>query len=110
MKGKHVVSHVQFSTILFSFHKAELVWSPYGDDIYVDKLSWNSSPAVLKPPASSNKVTAEAVIPDDAHAWMINLCTGTATDDSLVVTSMYQDLTLFAFAVHVERKETGEEN
>jgi hypothetical protein len=102
-RGGLTMAQVKFSSSLFSFHKAEVIWTQDNEDVRADARRWQASPAILKSSATPHLWAAEAPLPPHAEAWIINLYSGQAKNDTgLVVSSTYQDLKLFAFAVKIE--------
>jgi hypothetical protein len=104
-RGGLTMAQVKFSSSLLSFHKAEVIWTQDNEDVQADARRWQASPAILKSSATPHLWAAEAPLPPAAEAWIINLYSGQDKNTGLVVTSTYQDLKLFAFAVEIKAED-----
>lgn len=93
-----------------AFDHAELVWTLDSEDMDAQSRQWNRTPAVLKCSATKGKWAAEAILPEHTESWLINFCTDADPHKSLVASSVYQDLNLFAFAVNVRHQDAAVES
>lgn len=71
------------------FQYAKLIWSPDSDDSWAESRGWRYSDAQLTSSDTSDTVNADAVIPEEAKAWLINFYTVDRGDGELVVSSSY---------------------
>jgi len=104
----NTMAQVKFISAL-PFQRAELVSTNDDDNVQAGERTWQYSSCVLKSSATPSLWAAEAFLPQDTASWVINLYTGHDTTDGLVVTSTYQDLNLFAYAVMVDAMQVPEQ-